>query len=195
MNMSAPRDDLLLELQSLFKKISHLVSPSASRPQNGQGRPLGIQDQFLGTCRGSASSTRPRLCWRPHGCSTTWGISSVTTPPLRQWLVVSTLTASGYRSFSASALPSATSRTIMRLNSNRDIRCSSIDSLNTKAQFSTRPNWTFCAIVQQILLPLQVLEPRSELIISKLIKSALLTIIASGLRMEQSPSAAWTAIM
>lgn len=126
---------------------------------------------------------------------TTWVISSVTTPPLRQWLVVSTLTASGYRSFSASALPSATSRTIMRLNSNRDIRCSSIDSLNTKAQFSTRPNWTFCAIVQQILLPLQVLEPRSELIISKLIKSALLTIIASGLRMEQSPSAAWTAIM
>ena len=153
-----------------------------------------ISDTSLTAWNGRRTCRRPTFCCQPPGCSTTWAISFGTTPRL-PLPTVSKSTTSGCKSFNANASPSVTGRTIMRLNSNRDIRCSSIDSLNTKAQFSTRPNWTFCAIVQQILLPLQVLEPRSELIISKLIKSALLTIIASGLRMEQSPSAAWTAIM
>ena len=71
-----------------------------------------------------------RLCWRPHGRSTTWATSSGTTrlsllPPAFK------STVSGCRSSNANASPSATSRTIMNLN-RRDTRCSSIDSVNAK---------------------------------------------------------------
>ena len=80
----------------------------------------------------------PRSCWRLHGCSTTWAISSGTTLPLCQRSAASTLTASGCRSFSISASPSDISRTIMSWNSNRGIRCRCIDSLRHKVRI-------FCA--------------------------------------------------
>ena len=78
----------------------------------------------------AASSVRLRSCWRPHGCSTTWAISSGTTLRLPLPLAFKS-TASGCRSFSVSASPLATSRTIMNSN-RRDILCSSVDSLNAK---------------------------------------------------------------
>ena len=65
--------------------------------------------------------SRPPSCCQPPGCSTTWAISSGTTPrlPLQ---TVSKSTASGWRRCGKSASPSATSRTITSWNSNRDFR-------------------------------------------------------------------------
>lgn len=76
------------------------------------------------------------------GCSITWVISFGTTLPLCQQSVASTLTVNGCRSFSVSALPSATSRTIMNSNNNRGIQCSSIDS----ADIPVTPHHTACGI-------------------------------------------------
>ena len=79
----------------------------------------------------AASSVRLLLCWRPRACSTTWAISSETTPRL-PLPTASKSTASGWRGCGKSASPSAASRTIMSWNSSRDIRCSFVDPANAK---------------------------------------------------------------
>ena len=68
-----------------------------------------------------ASSVRRRSYWPPPDYSTTWAISFGTMhqSPLP---TASKSTASGWRSCGKSASPSATSRTIMSWNSNRDFQ-------------------------------------------------------------------------
>mgnify|MGYP004559038469 CR=1 FL=1 len=100
---------------------------SGSRRRETTATPMR---NFLWNTWSATNSARPRLCWRPHGYSTTWAISSGTThqsllPPAFK------STVSGCRSSNANASPSATSRTTMNSN-HRDIRCSSVDSLNAK---------------------------------------------------------------
>ena len=68
-----------------------------------------------------ASSVRRRSYWRPHGCSTTWAISSGTTLRLPLPTVFKS-TASGWRRCGKSASPSATSRTITSWSSNKDFQ-------------------------------------------------------------------------
>ena len=68
-----------------------------------------------------ASSVRRRSYWRPHDCSTTWAISSGTTPRLPLPTAFKS-TASGWLSCGKSASPSATSRTITSWSSNKDFQ-------------------------------------------------------------------------
>ena len=68
-----------------------------------------------------ASSVRRRSYWRPPGCSTTWAISSGTTPRLPLPTAFKSI-ASGYNACGKSVSPSATNRTTMSWSSNRDFQ-------------------------------------------------------------------------
>lgn len=95
-------------------------SIAAVKRTNGQLR-LEHMRNFSWNAWSAANRSRPPSCWPPPGCSTTWAISSGTTPRL-PLPTVSKSTASGWRGCGKSASPSATSRMTMSWSSNRDFQ-------------------------------------------------------------------------